>query len=552
MNPSSSVQICLGILVVSSLSAIICVCQKSSLESFNYVLKECNQRLRGLESLSEFVIFMKHYKTLLEDPERKSKPFVLFKGRMSTCYRLEPALFELEQLVDDRKSGNVCHMSYINRLVDFHFKYISKEKTALDREVSGDHNLQDDEDEDQASDIQRQNVKPFKSSYLAYFFSLYAHQVASVCKSKLPAIISGIPGELECFPLHKRFVPPTTTSKEEITPENQDELKDVNKFLGDFKRIESFAPLVKSKISSQPFLDVMIPNEVVDQINSLKEECKKREPYYKAFFSPIATLSQIGYSMDIPIVDSSAEVDKSKLRCWLTIAQLCQGILITHLNIQDDFDIDSSIGSRFVSIKWSDDSTDIKLDDESNQLNINLHDSFDEVTPEVVQVVGKKFKTINKIKAKLMSWVKNFLEKHIDVEAVQKDAFRRMIEDLSDSNRDPTDTKIAFAGKKFNNKKFNPVSVVTDDADSVVQFSSPLWNKEISLIVSSVVAVALSAVFVWFSLYAITAGVRNLLFTGEDDGNIKTHWREMRDERVAKVEKKFAKKKPTMGFYKEN
>lgn len=485
-------------------------------ESYEYVLGECNHRLQRIDSIEKFQRFLQQFKVLIADREKPKKGLLNLQGKLRECYDLEEPLLELEVLIESRH-GNICKIDYIERLASFHLKYLQVKKT-----------------------------------YLRRFFSLYAHQIAFTCKCKLRDRILVAQKQQDCSSVISNFIP--SASSLDSNMEAGKDMIEVANFLRHFKRVEDFAPILKLEKpnSLKPFFDVMIPNALVEKIESLKQECRSKEPYYMALFSPIAALAQLGYSVDA--LDEDVEPgmgdDNEKLsRCWLAAAQLCQGILLTHLTPSGDLIVDPDLKSKFMSIKWGPEPNSPNAESQATNIPLILDDTIEEISPNIISLLDKKSTLAMKLKSKMMSWAKKIIEHHIDLEATQTEATRKFLEALT-SQDNGIDSKIAFAGKKFDDKKFNPTSIMTDDADTFVMYSSPLWNKEVGLLVSSIIAVAMSAVFVWFSLYAIVTTIKQQYFSIGDHSNFKTEWKELRDKRVHKIEGKFSKKKAMLNVYK--
>lgn len=520
---------------IQSLSLIVCLssfcsCQTAD-ESYEYVIAECNQRLQSIDSISKFQEFVKHFNVLVGDKEKPKKGWFNQQKRLRKCYDLEEQIRDLNALIESRQ-GNVCKVEYVERLAEFHFKHLASEsqKRQAEKGLANDrHDL--------------------KSSYLARFFSMYAHQVAYTCKSRLSERILIAQKQQDCSNVISRFIPANISPGNSNT-ETGNDMVEVANFLSHFKRVENFAPIMNIEKSNalKPYFDVMIPDSLFEKISSLKEECLSKKPYYSALFSPIAALAQLGYSVYEPKIDSDdMENDDTKLfKCWLATAQLCQGILLTHLTVVDNVTVDPDLKSRFMSIKWG--AAPVESDVVKDNL-VQYDDNIEEISPAIRNLVGKRTTFKDKVKSKTMSWAKKIIERHIDLEATQNEATRKFLEALTSFDND-IDSKVAFAGKKFDDKKFNPVSIITDEADAVVMYSSPLWGKEIGLLVSSIVAVAMSAVFVWFSLYAIVTTLKQQYFSPKDHANFKAEWKELRNQRVASIEGKLAQKKPLLSVYK--
>jgi len=525
----------MGVLLLGLVVCLLPVCfGQTNNEDLEYVTRECNSKLRQIDSLEKFRDFMSHYKALVKVNAKPKRGLLNLDLKLRTCYDLEEPLLELERIIA-AGYGGVCQLSHIKRLVDFHFRYlVSKNKNSA----------RNDQTSEPGSEPE-QNATITKASYIIYFFTLYAHQVSFTCKSKLDARVREAQSALDCSTIMTKFVP----SQSDLSA--RDEGSDLNgqviDLLDNFKRVENFAPITKT---TEMYFDVIIPDAAVDKIEELKRECRVREPYYSALFSPIATLAQIGYSIEDQKVDSddSEDDDTMLLRCWLITAQLCQGILLTHVTISNEHEIDPELKSKFVSIKLGQAPDKADADQPAEQQEIKFFDKIEEISPLVKKIVKKKFTNMGKIKSKLQSWAKSFIERHIDIESLRKEAGRKYLEALANSD-DDQGSKVAFAGRKYDNKKFNPVSVITNDADTFVILSSSFWNREIGILVSSVVAVFMSAVFVWFSLYALVTTLKQHMST-VDQGSFKREWQELRDKRMREMEKKLNKKTPRFSVYK--
>lgn len=524
------------------LASLIVTCLGIELDNdknYNHVSDECHHKLRGINSISKFNAFMISYKSVVRDVAKPKKGVLNLEKRVRKCYDLEKPLLDLEQIIESRHENHVCGRAYIDRLVDFHFRYITKKEAS------------DDDDEES-----RLNQKISGSSYIAYIFNLYAREVALTCKKRLIERIRALQDQKDCSEVLYSFMPSMFTQSVSETGSEAD-MSGLANFLREFKRVENFAPIIKSKSAHVPkaHYDAIIPEGAVNKIEQLKEICKVRQPHYLALFSPISRLAQLGYTMDENSSDSEdmENADTRLLKCWLATAQLCEGILRTHLIVKnnDENNDELAANSKFVSIKWEPESKDDTVDDESTSSTEYL-DSVDEIAPEVVERVNKHFTAAGKIKRKVWSWTKSFVERHIDMEAMQTEANEQFLDALTAVDNG-IDTKVAFSGRKFDDKRYNPLSALSGYTDTVIQMTASFWNKEIGLLASSVIGVTLSAVFVWFSIYAATSAVKQHYIDPKDDANFKEYWRQLRNERMEKVESKVKKGKkfvPTPTVYK--
>lgn len=515
--------ICLIYVVANLLS--ICFCQMTTDKSLSFVSTECNSKLRHIDSIEKFENFIEHYKLVVESLEKPKKGLLNKDVRLRTCYNLREPLLELENLIRLR-SNRVCQMDYIESLLGFHYKYLDKSKR-------------------QADDVSNQKTIKSGSSYVAYFFSLYAHQVAYNCKSKLISRVRESQTKQDCssvlVPFLSSVLTPSLSDSDDSDKRHL--MSEASSFLQQFKRVESFVPVVKFKNTSGPeaIIDVNVPSAAISKIENMKKQCLIRKPHYSAIFAPIGALAQIGIIVDEATGDSDDMNDANTrlFKCWLATAQLCQGILNTHMNVKDQCSLKPSLDSKFVSVNWATSSNESDYDPSDE---IKFYDTVDEISSEIVEIVKKKFTNLSKIKVKAFEWTKSFIERHIDTEAMQKQASEQLVNILTDSES-AIDSRVAMAGRRFNDKKFNIVSAALGETDTIVKSSSSLAGQKTGMILSSVVAIALSAVFVWFSLYVLVRAVEQQCSGGKVDGNFKAEWHNLKEKRKQKLDAKLIKKK---------
>lgn len=498
-------------------------------ESYNYVSKECDNNLRQIDSLAKFSEFVYHYKFLIKGYKKPKKGILNSAKHLRHCYDEEEPILELERIINDRQQG-VCNKSYVERLVEYHSKYMAKDET------NNDNN----------DEIESPSIP--KSSYIKFFFTVYANQVAYTCKSKISTAIKDLQSKKDCSTVLAKAFPQIFAARtnQPLNTEVAGQVSDLNNFLDSFDRVENFVPVMKYKNIKTPqgYYDVLIPDEAVQKINDLRKECKLREPDYTALFSPVGALAQLGYIVDGPEIDANNnESDKKLLKCWLATAQLCQGILRTRLTLNRAKEIDPDLKSKLVTIKWGSPKLETdRLIVENNSSSseneaIELSGSFEEILPSIVKQVKKKYTIKEKVRSKVSSVLSKFVLNRIDMDAIQQEAEKNFIDTLTDTDNG-IDSKVAFNGKKFNDKKFNPASIVCNHADAAVKMSSSFWSKEIGLIFSSIVAIVMSGVFVWFSLYALASVIKQHYFSSKDDGNFKQQYLELRKKQIDKINNK--------------
>lgn len=515
----------LQLVIVVILFAQLCLCDEEDDPSTSYVTHHCNNKLRQLDSIEKFNQFVRHFK-IMTKVKPKPKKSVLFKhhSRLIKCYELEDAILELDELLKTRDEG-VCRMNFIEKLAGYHARHIARE----------------------GAKIELSQLGLTKKTYISYFFSLFMHQVALTCKSKLVSRIISAQNSYQCYTILAQFLPESFLDKSE-----DQELDDVTRFLREFKRVEFFSPIKKSsdRAELEPYFDVKVPEHVMENIESLKVDCRLRQPYYLALLSPISTLSQLGYAVDEPTCDSD-DLEDSHVRimkCWLATAQLCQGILRTHLTLETTVDGESFDKEKLVSVKWGTLPNDV-VTSEQLPAEVQFLDTIDEISPEIKGLVEGKFLQMKQLKQKAINLAKSFIIRHVDIDSIEKEAAKKFMDALisSDLNDDKTIVS-GFGGQEFNAKKYNPVSIITDDADFLITSTSSFWGSKLSLVMSSIIAVVMSAVFVWFSLYAAITTLKQHQFTDYED-RWKSQWRQLRDEKMKKFAERYNKEDTGIGGY---
>lgn len=503
----------------------ICLSQiEDNGESINFVTRECNHKLMQIDSIDKFRAFMKHYKVVINGFAKPKKGVLNLEKKLRKCFELRESLLALEDVVDRSRNG-VCRMEFINHLVEFYLKYLIKG------------------DQDNTSDMLVGPSNRLNLSYDAYFFSIFAQQVALICKSKIDDRLMAAQAKHDCSSILSKFGPSIWSKFDNSyqISDNNENIQRVSDFLAHFKRVEDFAPLHRA--IKEPYFNVIISKETIFKINQLKDDCRAREPYYTALFSPVATLAQIGFSIEDSNHNSQGHLTNKKstklLSCWLATAQFCQGILRTHLNLGDDDP--NTNDKKLVEIKFGDPPPDVDTNPAYGSEEVSFVDTIDQISPIVIKSVSKKVSMKGKLKRKVLVWAQNFIVSHMDIEKKRNGVIGQFIEALT-QEENAIDSGVAFNGKKVKDKSVNPVTFVTDDTDGFIQASTIFINKEISLLLSSVVAVALSAVSVYFAMYAIASSVR-LHYSPDDTDNFKQGWREMRDNRMKKIEDKVQKKR---------
>lgn len=490
--------------------------------SVSYAIQECNHKLQRIDSIAKFDKFIGHYKVLIQTELKPKATLFNSEKRLRRCIELKDSLLELENLVNSRHEG-VCRMDYIRKIAKFHEMFINRDGT--------DFKLQS---------------KPEKP-YIGYFFSLFVHQVAFTCKSSIIERVRAAQLDQDCSIILTRLMPDIF-----LTDSSQDMADAVN-FLREFKRVEFFTPIQRfsSQKDSEPYFDVKVPKEVIESVETLRSECLVRQPYYLIIFSPVSTLSQLGYIVDEPSCDSEdmSSPDTKILKCWLATAQLCQGILRTHLNpTSEPIGDEEEESEKLITVRWGAlpiDATEVK----ETAVNLpKIMDTVDEISPAISKLVEGHYSTSGKIKQKAISLARKILMRHIDVDSLDREMSKRFIDALINSDIRDEDSEVGFAGQPINTKKYNPVSIVTENADFIVQMSSSFWGQKLGLVVSSVVAVVMSAVFVYFSLYATVTILkqRALAQTGEVT---KSEWRKLRDDKMEKYAKRLNREDPGYGSY---
>lgn len=501
-------------------------------ESTSYVTKECEHKLLQVNSLAKFDTFMRHYSIVINQTERPKRGILNTERNLRKCFDQKEQLNELKALIDRRHEG-VCRMTFVSQLIDFHLKYFVKSNESSHQEVSSQSN----------------------GNFASHIFSLVAHQVAFNCKSKLGPRLEVAQREANCHEVVASFLPPDSNSIEETKSIGGDqEFDSISSFLNNFKRVEDLALISRNRKHTrslvEPYFDVIVSNEVLSRLNELKRRCRQREPFYMAIFEPIVALSQIGYDVgNITEQEARDQVSEKLLKCWLATAQLCQGILRTHISAKDGVDSDKSVDEvnekKLVEIKFgqlpgSEEETEVQAEDE-NKLELEK-DDFDEISIKVVELVAKRSSFRDKLKRRMVNWARKFVEKHVDVDAMRDEGARKFMEALTKDEEGAGDSSVAFSGKKRNPGLFLPGRLITDDADTIVQGTGFFVHKSIALLFSSVVAICLSAVFLWFTLYAIVSSMKKSTLSDGDQMNFKENWRQMRDQRMKVIDDKVKRK----------
>lgn len=510
------------LLVIVAFASTICSGQIDEDEtSLKYVTKECNSKLGNINSIGKFETFMKHYAIVTGRSEKPKRGILNLDKSLRTCYDLKGPLAELESIVSGRHEG-VCRMGYINRLVDFHSNHLLKQQVKTT--------------EQETSSGQQSN-----SSYIQHFFSVYAHQVALTCKSRLNDRILEAQSRHDCSDILSRFLSPAIMDEDGDKP---GELSGVASFLQNFRRVEDFVPIIVRDTQNEPYFNVIIKGETVEMLENLKGQCRLREPYYTSLFSPIATLAQLGYDIAESTSDSNdlSNAETKVLKCWLATAQLCQGILRTHVDQGDGIDHDQT---KLVGIKFGKVPSDIADSTltGADPAGLEFDDTFDDIYPGVSDEVKRKASIKGKMKRMAYTWAKNFIERHVDIEGKRNEAIGKFIGALATNDNNGQDRPVAFNGKQTNQGLYNPATFLTDDSDTFVQLATIFISNKIKLAFSCVVAVALSAVFVWFTLYALTTTVKvHLINNKSDNANFKADWLELRSKRMEKIDNKLQRK----------
>lgn len=508
--------------------SLVCFDQTSgSLEdSWDNVEAVCNQKFTTINSISEFELFMKHYHHVIDTGTKPKRGILNLEKNMRKCFDLKDQLYALEALVSERHNG-VCKMSFINKMINYHVNYMTK-GSPISTQVD-------------ANQIEAATKNSsLRWSFDGYFFLLFAHQVSLTCKSKLVERLTQAQAKYDCSEVVNNLIPQQLT--------NEDDMKlTAESFIRQFKRVEDYAPLVMQSKSDEPYFQVIISKNAMEKIDRLKELCRSREPYYKALFYPISLLAMLGYNVDEVLEDSNdMENDGVKVtKCWLATAQLCQGILRTHLDasqgdtVSED-DIIEMGEKKLVEVKFGHAPDDVNLIDVSQNIDNEFVDTFDEFSGPVLQLVKKKKSIKAKIKRKALIWARNFVERHVDLESKRKKVLNQFVDELT-RDVDSSDSAVAFAGKKSDHGMFLPGRIITDDADTIVQAGSFFVHKGLALIISSVVAITLSAVFVWFAIYSAVASCLQRQ-APDINGNFKDSWRQSYDKRMQNLQDKVERK----------
>ena len=506
--------------------------------SLKVVETYCNQKLSQINSIDDFEYFMKHYEVVMESGLKPRQGLLSHGKNLRSCFDARERLTSLRKLVIARESG-VCQMKFINRLIDYHMNFMLKDSA---QSKSGP------KESDPKSIEEASRATSLRWKFDAHFFSLFTHQVAMTCKSKINERVIEAQAKHDCSSVISLLMPPS--NEEELVNAAQD-------FLKNFKRVEDYAPLVRQHDLEEPYFNVIVSPEARERIETLRELCRQREPYYKSIFAPVALLAQLGYDVEDQTVDSDNLSDKGvkTTKCWLATAQLCQGILRTHLesNLSTSELSGEEIemgGRKLVQIKFgklSDDLQKLEASDPEGQCHV---DTIDEISPEVVRLVSRKGSMRNKLKRKAFIWASNFLRRHIDIEGKRKQVVQSFIDELTrDSNS--LDKPVAFGGQKVKDGRFLPARMITDDADTIVQTGSFFLHKAEALAVSSVVAISLTGAFVWFAFYSAVASCRSHA-AANTDGDFKQDWRSQYQKRMQKFEDKKHGWKHKMMVYRGN
>lgn len=483
--------------------------------SQQYVTKACNQRLKNIDSIAKFKEFMHHYRVYTSNNHKPKKGGLNLDRNLRDCFGLKDAVFDLEQIIDSRKDG-VCRMSYINKLIEFKVKHILN--------IDGD-----DKDYKNFDKIES------KSSYIAFFFTIYAYQVAYQCKSQLPKRLNNVQKNQECSRVLVEMIP-DLSGHDEIRDQD-DEIKIASTLLSE-SRVESFIPILHLKHLHLPVanIDVVIPNSAMTRIEALQEECRKIEPFYTAGLAPVGALAQFGYEIDQKLITNDDYFDpkfEENLKCWLATAQLCQGILRTHLKVSEKMDFDLKLDSKFISVELKGSPSDLPIQNDYQDGPAHAEsDSFEEVSPIALKLAKKRLTFKSRVMYRVSNAIRQFIERRIDIKASQEGSLRSLLDFIKSMDND-IDKKVSFGGRAVPDATFNPTAVVTDNADAIIRTASPFFNKEIGFFMSCIVGVAMSAVFVYLSVYMLASVVKHRDFTSE--GHSKSDWKKLRDEKVAKI-----------------
>lgn len=493
-------------------------------QSTNYAAKECDHKLLRIDSLAKFNRFMYHL--IRSQLARPKRGFLNRDKGLTRCFDIADQLIELRRIVAQRHKG-VCRVEFTELLVQFYLKYLADDRAQMDPSHAGQP---------------RKNFQS-RTTYGGHIFSLIAHQVAYTCKSKMNARLKQAQQDHNCLQVVVPFLPAAILESSEPQEESSYALS----FLKNFKRVEDLAFIRPKPASgtSEPYFQVLLSSEALARVEALKQLCREREPYFMGIFAPIVSLSEIGYEVPDALIEARLEANDEEfepnlLKCWLVTAQLCQGILRTNITgaVADaDNGHDNGDKKKLVEIKFGHIPDGAPPPDESAAVHqAGPIDSFEELSPNVVELVKRRALFTGRMKGALAAWAKRFVAKQLNIDAMRDEGARQFMELLT-RDENSTDLGVSFCGKKRNQGIFKASRLVTDDSDTIVQSTSFVLHKAIAIMLSSVVAICLSAVFLWFTLYALVTSLKGHNLP-EANGNFKETWRQMRDQRMATTKDK--------------
>lgn len=424
----------------------------------------------------------------------------------------------------------MCRMAFVQQLVNFHSQHLASQQQQRQR------------DEKQLGPQESD-----KTTYAAHIFALIAHQVAYTCRRTLDGRLAEVQKRHNCMKMLGPFLPPSIFkgpgggssddgTKQEVEPSS------LLGFLSHFKRVEHLAlitnPQQRGAASEEPYFEVIVPAEVLARLEQLKQSCLALEPHYMGLFGPIVSLAQIGYETPEQLTTAALgdrQLEPGVLKCWLATAQLCQGIRRTHFAAAADEKPEAGAADEkvLVQIKFG------RLPEAAQQAEMadNHVDSFDEIEPEVVELVRERRAFGRKMERMLVKWAKRVVMKHLQSEAARNEQAKRFMQALASDGEDGGESSVGLCGQKRNTGLHKPTRLVTDETDTFFQCASFLTQKVMTVVLSSVIVICMSFVFVTFSLHALVTWIRGNKLPSSS-GNFKAAWRQMRDERMKVIEAK--------------
>jgi hypothetical protein len=496
------IQLVVALIVLIYMSTVCFGDQANQKGRMNHVIRECKSKLSNINSLKEFREFMEDYCYIFANKDQL-KPGLL-TGNVRKCFDQKEQLLELKEIISNQGDG-VCRLDYIRKLVNYHLNHMIKDDN--------------DSKEELPKDLGESKVR---RAHAARIFSLYAHQVVYTCKSKLLERVRLLESKHQHGHVLKWFLPV------EILKDQAGADAKFKEFLEQFKSVDDFAFTLDGIPAMDPAYEFIISSDAKSKMDELKKLCKTLEPYYKALFSPISALSQLGYDVTGTSVDSYKH-DSGEFRLlkgWLATAQLCQGVL------RVDFSTISSEGSSesdqpFVAIKFKEvrqaDSGSVK--DVSDELEMN--DRIVEIAPAMVKLADKKSSLRFKLKSK-WKLIRKVLMNHVKLDANENHLAAHFMDMITRSEKD-LDSPVSLSGKRRETGVHTLNQMIGSDVDSIIAGIALLASHHFALVLNSCVAIGLSASFIlFFSISSVAKHTKTATYLPTDlatsNENFKEHF----------------------------